>query len=67
MANRVQMKATRKPIEAPVIRAFATSVKHSASTVTVSFRYEDDEPAIIRVEMPAMAAAELIKQLRIKK
>lgn len=66
MATRAKMKAIRKPIEVTALKAYATSVRRTAKTVTISFRYEDGVTTIIRVELSPGSAAKLANQLRIK-
>ena len=57
-------KSDAQTMQVPILKAFATSVKKNSTTTSISFRYEDERPALVRIELPNEAASELVKQMK---
>lgn len=64
MARQVRKTNNQQAVQVPILKAFATSVRKTAATTSISFRYEDENTALVRIELPNEAAIELVKQLR---
>lgn len=61
---RPRKTSNQQIVEVPILKAYATSVRKNSTTTSISFRYEDERPALVRIELPNEAAIELVKQLR---